>query len=288
MKVFISHNSNDKPFVRKLANHLSQHGIDSWIDEAEIHHGESLIHKIADAIQKLDIILAIISKNSVDSAWVKKELSLAMTKEIHIGHIVLIPVVIDKCDIPFFLRDKLYADFTNTNGIEACIKKLISSIRYHQNRGPVEQDIVPGESIVLNYKPTYPSFVISAILILFSLVIMGATWAYRFSGRVWPTYDVFQSKVFTFSFLLIALQGVDILATLLKRSTMRTDPNFANDLNGLVVTGILLPRYRKVIKKYWRSKLVKMIVFCEIAELICFPPMILLVIEIALEIMTKK
>ena len=77
-----------------------------------------------------------------------------MTKEIYIGHIVLIPVVIDKCDIPFFLRDKLYADFTNTNGLEACIKKLISSIRYHQNRGPVEQDIVPGESIVLNYKPT--------------------------------------------------------------------------------------------------------------------------------------
>lgn len=43
--IFLSHSSGDKPMVRKIADGLRQQGIRVWIDEAEIHIGESLIQK---------------------------------------------------------------------------------------------------------------------------------------------------------------------------------------------------------------------------------------------------
>ncbi|MFO1433971.1 MAG: toll/interleukin-1 receptor domain-containing protein [Candidatus Competibacteraceae bacterium] len=32
--IFLSHNHNDKPFVRELANYLRKYGIEVWVDEA--------------------------------------------------------------------------------------------------------------------------------------------------------------------------------------------------------------------------------------------------------------
>lgn len=72
--VFISHNSKDKPFVRKLASSLRTHNIRCWVDEAEIRFGESLVQKISDAISKIDLVIAVISNNSVYSNWIRQEL----------------------------------------------------------------------------------------------------------------------------------------------------------------------------------------------------------------------
>ena len=65
--VFISHNSKDKPFVDKLANSLKSYNIRCWVDEAEIRFGESLVRKISDAISKIDLVIAVISNNSIYS-----------------------------------------------------------------------------------------------------------------------------------------------------------------------------------------------------------------------------
>ena len=43
--IFLSHNSADKPFVRKLAADLRRNGFYAWVDEAEIKLGDSLIEK---------------------------------------------------------------------------------------------------------------------------------------------------------------------------------------------------------------------------------------------------
>ena len=39
---FLSHNSNDKPFVRRLASELRAAGVKVWVDEAELRVGDSL------------------------------------------------------------------------------------------------------------------------------------------------------------------------------------------------------------------------------------------------------
>lgn len=126
--VFLSHSSKDKFFARKLAEGLTNRGVTVWIDEAELRIGDSLIDKISGAIQESDYVAAVLSHNSVSSNWVQKELQLAMTKEIGGKQVVVLPIMIDRCEIPPFLADKLYADFTDVDDFDAPMERLLHAI----------------------------------------------------------------------------------------------------------------------------------------------------------------
>lgn len=289
MKAFVSHNSGDKPFVRRLAQALQAQGVECWVDEAEIRFGESLIQKISQAIEELDVVIAVISARSVDSDWVRKELSLALTKEIESRRVVVIPVLISRCDIPFFLRDKLYADFTDLGEFSANARKLVESIEYHTGRQPTDAgDRVPGEGITARYRPTLLAFVSSGLLVLLAVGIMGAVLVYGASDEAWPGYRGFQQRALLFCILLIVLQVIEVIQALLKRSVMRTNPNFANDVGDLVITGLLSRRYRAVLRRYWPNNLLKVATFCEIGVYICLPPMALLVLQVAIDLFGRK
>jgi hypothetical protein len=126
--VFLSHNSKDKPWVRKLAKLLTADGIVVWLDEAELNIGDSLIDKISTAIDEMKFVAAVISRNSIASAWVQKELSLAMSKEIKGRRVTVLPLLIEQCDLPAALRDKLYADFTSPDNFESEYNKLLRAL----------------------------------------------------------------------------------------------------------------------------------------------------------------
>lgn len=126
--VFLSHNSNDKRFVRRLAGRLSDAGVVVWLDEAVLNIGDSLIDKISEGIQEMEFLAAVISRNSVASSWVQKELSLAMSKEISGRRVVVLPIVIDDCELPESLRDKLYADFRDQDAFDASFAKLLKAM----------------------------------------------------------------------------------------------------------------------------------------------------------------
>lgn len=129
-RVFMSHSSTDKPFVRRLAHYLEQHNIMVWIDEAELDIGDSLISRIGEGIYECDFIAAIISERSVDSAWVQKELQLAMTREITGKKIRVLPILVDYCapKLPYYLRDKLYADFSRPNSFHDETERVLRAI----------------------------------------------------------------------------------------------------------------------------------------------------------------
>ena len=109
--IFISYSSKDREFTSKLATDLKSRGINVWFDQWKLKVGDSLIRKIGDAITAHDYLIAVLSKASVQSAWVMKELSTGLIKELEERRVVVLPVVIDDCDIPTLLTDKVYADF---------------------------------------------------------------------------------------------------------------------------------------------------------------------------------
>jgi len=127
--VFLSHNSKDKSWVRKLATRLTADGIVAWLDEAELNIGDSLIDKISAAIDEMKYVAAVISRNSIASAWVQKELSLAMSKEIRGRRVTVLPLLIERCSLPATLRDKLYADFTSPETYDSEYNKLLRVLR---------------------------------------------------------------------------------------------------------------------------------------------------------------
>ena len=111
MAIFISYNQKDRAFVDVLAANLVAAKHNVWMDRWELSLGDSLTQKIEGALTKANAILVILSKNSVQSEWCKRELSAGLIRELEEKQTLVMPCVIDDCEIPIFLRDKLYADF---------------------------------------------------------------------------------------------------------------------------------------------------------------------------------
>lgn len=128
ISIFLSHNHEDKPFVRELARDLGNHNINYWLDEAEIKIGESLIEKIRNGIDQVDYVAVILSPNSINSPWVQREVDVAMNQEINGRKLKVLPLMYKKCDLPGFLLGKAYADFTEKENYKVSFKKLIESI----------------------------------------------------------------------------------------------------------------------------------------------------------------
>ena len=113
-KVFLSHSSIDKKdYVRKVAENLiSAIGIDNVVyDEMTFEEGMMSLEEIDRALGKTDLFVIFISNNSLDSKWVKYELSKA-EKLNSIGIIDRIfPIIIDEKisysdeRIPKFLKE---------------------------------------------------------------------------------------------------------------------------------------------------------------------------------------
>jgi CTP:molybdopterin cytidylyltransferase MocA len=124
---FISHSSKDKPFVRQLAADLVASGVQVWIDEQRIRVGDSIPERVAQGVAESDFFLVVVSAASVDSPWVKKELNQALVHEIEKRQVRVMPVLLDKVTLPETIREKKYADFTESyaKGLE----ELLESIR---------------------------------------------------------------------------------------------------------------------------------------------------------------
>lgn len=128
--MFLSHTSDDKPFVRRLAKALREKGVEQvWVDEAEIQIGDSLIAKIQDGIQKSEYFGIVLSPRSVTSSWVQRELEQAMMMEIQSKSVKVLPLLYEACDLPGFLSGKLYADFQSEELFNASLEKLLRRLQ---------------------------------------------------------------------------------------------------------------------------------------------------------------
>ena len=111
MSIVISYAHEDSDFVDTLAANLFKNRIPVWVDRWELKIGDSILRKIESAIQDADALLVVLSKASVESEWCKKELTAGLVRELEAKSVFVLPIVVDDCDIPLFLKDKLYADF---------------------------------------------------------------------------------------------------------------------------------------------------------------------------------
>lgn len=85
--------------------------VNVWVDRWEINVGDSLIDKVEDAIAGASALLVVLSKTSAKSNWVKKEVNAGLVRELDEQQVVVLPVLIEDCEIPVFLREKLFADY---------------------------------------------------------------------------------------------------------------------------------------------------------------------------------
>jgi hypothetical protein len=123
MPLFISYSHQDKRFVDRLAKQLVAHNVNVWLHRWELSIGDSLFEKIQAAIEGASALLVILSKASVASDWCKKDFDGGFLRELEGRKILVLPVLLDDCEITLFVRSKLYADFRKNfdDGLETIL-----------------------------------------------------------------------------------------------------------------------------------------------------------------------
>lgn len=110
--LFISYSHEDEEFVNQLIARLMELRIHIWWDRVGIKVGDSLFEKIQGAITEADYLAVVLSKASVESEWCREELRAGLSRQLAEKRVVVLPILMESCEIPVFLRDKKYADFT--------------------------------------------------------------------------------------------------------------------------------------------------------------------------------
>lgn len=94
-EIFLSHSDLDRQFVNKLAQVVRRHGIPLWYSQANIIGAQQWHDEIGAALQRCDWFIVVLSPNSVQSLWVKRELVFALRQSRLENRIV--PVLYQSC-----------------------------------------------------------------------------------------------------------------------------------------------------------------------------------------------
>ena len=109
--IFISYAHQDSDFVKDLVSSLEQYPeLKVTYDKKNLAPGDSLFD-IFTEIEQCDFFLVVISKSSIQSNWVKQELSIAFIRRIQVGNITIIPLITEDTKIPPAISDTIYVDF---------------------------------------------------------------------------------------------------------------------------------------------------------------------------------
>jgi hypothetical protein len=143
MPVFISYSHADAGFAESLAANIFKKAKTSvWIDRWELNVGDSLIRRIEEAITEASAIVVVLSKASVESEWVRKELSAGLIRELEEKRVVVLPILLEDCAIPLFLRDKKYADFRKD--FDTGLRQVLDAIAKVTNDTQGRAELVSG------------------------------------------------------------------------------------------------------------------------------------------------
>jgi hypothetical protein len=93
--VFISYSSKDQAFAERLHADLQSKKVRCWFAPEDLKTGDKFRLKIDEVIRIYDKLLLVLSKNSVGSEWVEKEVESAMERERQQKRPMLFPIRLD-------------------------------------------------------------------------------------------------------------------------------------------------------------------------------------------------
>ena len=108
--VFISYSREDSAFAKRLSNDLKELDLNILSDEELILPGEEWAFHLESAFKKARFILLLLSPSYFNSQWAQKEMELAFISD-HAGSSYIIPILVQKTELPNLIRNKYYADF---------------------------------------------------------------------------------------------------------------------------------------------------------------------------------
>jgi len=229
MKVYLSYTNEGEYLAQLIRKELENQNIQVWSSRENIIPGEAWINSILHAIESSDAFLPIISKNSYSSSGSNSEISLALSSQRISKTQKIIPILAEKnAEIPFFLRDIQYADFSNKDLFNEQLTKLVYLLKSERSIKEADQEfqlqnkinylkadmealetqILENERKRFRYITRITAFLSSFVI---TLTAMFAIWSIVNVQGKWPIYILV-------IFVVIVLVLFIIIIILLQRS----------------------------------------------------------------------
>lgn len=151
--VFLSYSSKDKPIVRDLAERLRADGLRVWLDDWEIHPGDSRPAKIEDGLQHSRVLVLCMSANAFGPEWAQLEAGTFRFRDPLNKERRFIPLRLDNAPIKDSLAQFLYINWLGSSRPNEYAKLLEACRPLRPNDTNAECDEVPEKVIQLgNYQ----------------------------------------------------------------------------------------------------------------------------------------
>ena len=124
--VFFSYARADAEIVSRIANDLNKQSVSVWLDQDSLRAGDSWIPQIEKAISEAEFLLVFISEHSNASEYVQSEYHYALQAQEKSGGSRIIPVLLEKVELPLLLSRIQYVDFTESyyEGMQQLLRAL--------------------------------------------------------------------------------------------------------------------------------------------------------------------
>ena len=132
--VFLSHNSQDKPQVRKLAGRLKKAGLRVWFDEWVIKAGDDIYLAIERGLEAARVQALCLSPAALGSEWVTLERSTVLFRDPTNTGRRFVPILLADCTLPDTLRRYKYVDFRQETA--AAFDELLAACREEAEAAP--------------------------------------------------------------------------------------------------------------------------------------------------------
>jgi WD40 repeat protein/RNase P subunit RPR2 len=132
--VFLSHNSEDKPRVRPLAERLRAAGLRVWFDEWRIKPGDDIYLAIEHGLEAARVQVLVLSPSALGSEWVALERSTVLFRDPTNKGRRFVPLLLADCDLPDTLRRYKYVDFRQET--PAAFDELLAACRVEEEAAP--------------------------------------------------------------------------------------------------------------------------------------------------------
>lgn len=126
VNVFLIHAHCDREVVHKLYQRIVKDGINAWLDAEQLQPGQDWQSEIRKAILKSDVVLVCLSSGfNKQQGFRHEELKIALEKAKWLdGDVFIIPVRLEKCDMPESLRHLHRMDLFEPGGYKKLIRTL--------------------------------------------------------------------------------------------------------------------------------------------------------------------
>jgi hypothetical protein len=127
--VFLCYAREDYGKVYELYQQLKNRGFSPWMDKKDLLPGQDWEYEIQKTIQHADFFVVCISQFSATKrGFVQKEVRFALDAlgEIPAGQIYFIPLRIEDCEIPDFLRKLQWVDYFEPDGFDLLCRAIES------------------------------------------------------------------------------------------------------------------------------------------------------------------